>query len=83
MSFELPVYNQEGKKLTWDQHQAKMRKHQEKEAIKEVVNEGEIPGLCNYEGCVNSGFELKCVVGSGGTLIRTCKKCGHEKEFPS
>lgn len=71
------ILNPEGLKLTQAQWQAKFKKYQDAQALKEQRSQevGERPGVC---GCGSKQFFLKVIAGTG-KIERTCKKCENIK----
>ena len=81
MNRDLPEYNSEGKKLTYEQHQKKRKQYEEMMRQKQPkgTDAKKRYGVC--ELCGNTGFSLRCI--KGGKLERTCKnpKCEDKRIF--
>ena len=72
----LPDYNSEGKKLTWQQHMKKKEKLKEAKRAKEDVGIKDRSGRC--QRCDNASFSHRC---ANGVVTRICNNCGGQKDF--
>lgn len=74
----LPSYNPDGKKLTFEQHLKKQKEYEERQLASKPTGTTGRPGRC--EKCNGSSFTLKV---ESGSLIRTCKnqKCEDQQFF--